>query len=107
MNSESIVSAASVVNSVSRPEASASARLIVAGSPAFDPNLGVADRVARMLLGFAALSQAASSLETLWAVLGIGLFATGLLGLCPVYPIFGWCTRRAPTKAAREPAVRA
>ena len=65
-----------------------------APSPAFDPNVGLADRVARMSLGFAALLLAAVTLETLWAVVGAFVFATGFAGRCPLYPLFGWSTRR-------------
>lgn len=56
-----------------------------------------AERVLRIVLGLGILSLAFIGPKTAWAYLGIVPLATGLLGSCPLYTLFGWST--CPLKA--------
>jgi hypothetical protein len=56
------------------------------------------DRVARIALGVTLLALAFVGPQTPWGFLGIVPLATGLLGSCPVYTIFGIGT--CPVKKA-------
>ena len=56
------------------------------------------DRVARVALGVTLLTLAFVGPQTPWGFLGIVPLATGLLGSCPVYTIFGIGT--CPVKKA-------
>ena len=56
------------------------------------------ERVLRVLLGLGVLSLAFVGPKTAWGYLGIVPLATGLLGSCPLYTIFGFST--CPTKKA-------
>jgi len=55
------------------------------------------ERVLRTLLGLGVLSLAFVGPKTPWGYLGIVPLATGLLGSCPLYTLFGWST--CPVKA--------
>ncbi len=55
------------------------------------------ERVLRVILGFGVLSLAFVGPKTPWGYLGLILLATGLLGSCPLYTLFGWST--CPVKA--------
>ena len=55
------------------------------------------ERVLRTILGIGVLSLAFVGPKTPWGYLGIVPRATGLLGSCPLYTIFGWST--CPVKA--------
>lgn len=50
------------------------------------------ERALRVLLGLAVLSLAIVGPKTHWGYLGLVLLATGLLGSCPLYTLFGWST---------------
>jgi len=50
------------------------------------------ERTLRTLLGLAVLSLAFVGPKTPWAYLGIVPLATGLLGSCPLYTLFGLST---------------
>ena len=50
------------------------------------------DRVLRVVLGLALLSLVFVGPQTLWGLVGIVPLATGLMGTCPLYTIFGWST---------------
>jgi hypothetical protein len=50
------------------------------------------ERVLRVLLGLGVLSLAFVGPKTPWAYLGIVPLATGLVGSCPLYTIFGFST---------------
>lgn len=61
-------------------------------------NVGIADRMLRVLAGFLLLLFALGLIApgTGWNWLGwIGLvpIATALMGYCPAYSLFGWSTR--------------
>ena len=55
------------------------------------------ERVLRTLLGLGVLSLAFVGPKSPWGYLGIVPLATGLLGSCPLYTLFGWST--CPMKA--------
>jgi hypothetical protein len=53
-----------------------------------------AERVLRVLVGIVVLSLLFVGPRSPWALLGLVLLATGLLGSCPIYTLFGVSTRR-------------
>ena len=55
------------------------------------------ERVLRTILGLGVLSLAFVGPKTPWGYLGIVPLATGLLGSCPLYTLFGCST--CPVKA--------
>ncbi len=55
-------------------------------------NVGGAERFARIVLGLVILSFAFVGPKTAWAYLGIVPLATGLIGWCPPYAVFGIST---------------
>lgn len=56
------------------------------------------ERMLRVAIGLAALSLLVVGPKTPWALLGLVPLATGLLGSCPLYTLFGVSTCRARTK---------
>jgi hypothetical protein len=61
-------------------------------------NEGTADRVLRVILGLAILSLAFVGPRTPWGYLGLVPLLTGVVGLCPLYTIFGFSTCPAKSK---------
>ncbi len=55
-------------------------------------NEGFMDRFARVVLGAGVLSLAFVGPHTPWAYIGIIPLATGLVGSCPLYRMFGIST---------------
>ncbi len=55
-------------------------------------NVGSAERVIRVVLGLVVLSLAFIGPKSPWAYLGIIPLATGLIGWCPPYVLFGIST---------------
>jgi len=55
-------------------------------------NIGGAERIIRIVAGIAILSLAFVGPKTAWAYLGIVPLATGLMGWCPPYALFGFST---------------
>lgn len=55
-------------------------------------NEGGLDRGARTLMGLILLSQIFVGMETMWGLVGIIPLATGLVGYCPIYRVFGIST---------------
>ena len=55
-------------------------------------NVGGIDRILRIVVGLLLLGLAASGTVGVWGYLGIVPLATGLLGWCPPYAMFGWNT---------------
>jgi len=53
------------------------------------------DRAARVVIGLFALSLVAIGPKSMWGLLGLIPIATGLLGFCPLYTVFGFSTCRA------------
>ncbi|MCB9647316.1 MAG: DUF2892 domain-containing protein [Deltaproteobacteria bacterium] len=57
------------------------------------------ERVLRIVLGLGLLSITVVGPQTLWGLIGIVPLATGLLGSCPLYTLFGFST--CPVKSAK------
>lgn len=55
-------------------------------------NVGGIDRILRIVIGAALVILAASGQLGAWAWLGLLPLATGLMGWCPPYAIFGFNT---------------
>jgi hypothetical protein len=58
----------------------------------FKKNEGLADRIVRVIVGAGILSLAFVGPQTAWGYLGVIPLATGLLGTCPAYQMFGIST---------------
>lgn len=54
-------------------------------------NVGGIDRVLRVLAGLALVAWAVMG-GPVWAWIGIVPLGTGLVGFCPLYPLFGMST---------------
>jgi hypothetical protein len=61
-------------------------------------NVGTVDKVIRIILGLALLALVFVGPQTPWGWIGIIPLATGLIGFCPLYSVFGINT--CPTKNA-------
>jgi hypothetical protein len=61
-------------------------------------NEHVVERVVRVLLGAGLVSLVFVGPQTLWGLIGLLPIATGLLGSCPAYTIFGISTCRTADK---------
>jgi hypothetical protein len=59
------------------------------------PNIGKAERAARVVVGIAVVSLAFVGPQTPWAYLGLLPLVTGLVGWCPPYALLGVSTVRA------------
>lgn len=55
-------------------------------------NEGVLDRTLRVIIGLAILSLTVVGPKTLWGLIGLVPIATGALGFCPMYILFGIST---------------
>ncbi|MFW9594670.1 MAG: DUF2892 domain-containing protein [Macromonas sp.] len=55
-------------------------------------NVGGIDRILRIVVGLVLVVLAATGTVGWWGWLGAMPLATGLLGWCPPYAIFGWNT---------------
>lgn len=62
------------------------------------------ERVLRILLGVFLLSLVFVGPKTYWGLLGIVPLATGLLGSCPLYTVFGVST--CPVKQRTAPSTQ-
>jgi hypothetical protein len=58
----------------------------------FRVNEGSIDRAARVIVGLGLLSLAFVGPHTPWGYLGLVPLATGALGFCPLYRVFGLST---------------
>jgi hypothetical protein len=54
-------------------------------------NIGMNERVIRMYLGVAIASVFIYS-NSVWALIGIPVFISGIAGICPLYSIIGFST---------------
>lgn len=52
-------------------------------------NEGKFDRIARVVVGVAVLSLVFIGPQTLWGLVGLIFIVTGLVGMCPIYRVFG------------------
>lgn len=67
----------------------------------FPKNEHTIERVLRVAGGLGLLSLAFIGPQTPWGFIGVVPLATGLLGSCPLYTLFGMSTCRSPrTKTA-------
>lgn len=57
-------------------------------------NIHQVERVVRILVGLALISQAFVGMENMWFLLGAVPLATGVLGWCPPYAMLGINTCR-------------
>jgi len=62
-------------------------------------NVGGIDRILRIVVGLVLIGLAATGTVGWWGWLGIVLLATGALGWCPPYAIFGFNTCSMKNKA--------
>ena len=62
-------------------------------------NVGGIDRVLRIAIGLVLIGLAATGTVGLWGYVGIVPLATGAIGWCPPYAIFGWNTCSVKSKA--------
>lgn len=58
-------------------------------------NVGGLDRILRVVVGAAALALVFVGPETPWGYLGLVPLLTGVLGFCPLYPLFRVSTCKA------------
>ena len=55
-------------------------------------NEGIADRVGRIILGIILLCLAFVGPKTAWGYIGLMPLFTGIVGMCPLYRMFGLST---------------
>jgi len=61
-------------------------------------NVGGIDRIARIVVGAALIAGAATGTVGMWAWIGVLPLATGLMGWCAAYTLFGVKTCPASNK---------
>lgn len=64
-------------------------------------NTGAVDRVVRVMIGLVLLALTVAGPHMLWGLLGLIPLATGAVGFCPLYALFGWSTERAAEEHIR------
>ncbi|MEW5849259.1 MAG: DUF2892 domain-containing protein [Myxococcota bacterium] len=69
----------------------------------FPTNEHVVERVVRVVLGLVVLALVFVGPRTPWGWLGLVPLATGLLGSCPLYTVFGFST--CSLKTPRTPKL--
>ncbi|MEO5660992.1 MAG: DUF2892 domain-containing protein [Polaromonas sp.] len=62
-------------------------------------NVGGIDRILRIAIGLVLIGLAATGTVGLWGWLGVVPLATGLIGWCPPYALFGFNTCAMKRKA--------
>jgi len=55
-------------------------------------NEGSIDRAARVVVGLGLLAMVFVGPHTPWGWIGLVPLATGAIGFCPLYRVFGWST---------------
>jgi len=55
-------------------------------------NVGGIDRILRIVIGLVLIGLTVTGTIGVWGWLGIVALATGVIGWCPPYAIFGWNT---------------
>ena len=61
-------------------------------------NIGKTDKIIRISLGVAILSQTVIGLGSLWGLTGLVLIITALIDFCPAYAALGISTRSVKDK---------
>ena len=64
-------------------------------------NVHPIERAVRVVLGIGLLSLVVVGPQTLWGLVGLIPLATGLVGSCPLYTLFGFST--CPARPASGP----
>ncbi len=67
-------------------------------------NAGTIDRAIRVVLGVVLIALVFVGPKSPWGLVGIVPLATGLLGFCPAYRLFGVNTCKLPEKSAGKTA---
>lgn len=62
-------------------------------------NVGGMDRILRIVLGLVLIGLTLTGSVGAWGWLGLVPLATGAIGWCPPYAIFGWNTCSTKTKS--------
>lgn len=62
------------------------------------------ERVIRVVLGLGLLSLTVVGPQTLWGLVGLVPLATGAIGSCPLYTVFGFST--CPVKSDSGPMMQ-
>lgn len=62
------------------------------GETAMKQNVGNIERILRIAVGLVLIGLAATDTIGMWGWIGIAPLATGLIGWCPPYALFGWNT---------------
>ena len=62
-------------------------------------NIGSTDRITRIAIGLILTAWAFLHILGPWAWLGVVLLATGAVGWCPPYALFGWSTCKPQSDA--------
>lgn len=57
------------------------------------------ERIIRVVLGLVLLSLVVVGPKTLWGLIGLVPLATGALGSCPIYTVFGFSTCSMPKRS--------
>ena len=60
-------------------------------------NVGGIDRILRIVIGIVLIGLAATGTLGAWAWIGVVPLATGVVGWCPPYAMFGISTCKSPT----------
>ena len=61
-------------------------------------NIGSTERAIRVVGGLALIGLAATHTVGVWGYLGLVPLATGAIGWCPPYAMFGFSTCKAPAQ---------
>lgn len=61
-------------------------------------NVGGIDRILRIVVGLVLIGLTVTGTIGVWGWLGVVPLATGAIGWCPPYAIFGWNTCATKTK---------
>ncbi len=61
-------------------------------------NVGGMDRILRIVVGLVLIGLTVTGTIGVWGWLGVVPLATGAIGWCPPYAIFGWNTCATKTK---------
>ncbi|MDM7456233.1 MAG: DUF2892 domain-containing protein [Tepidimonas sp.] len=61
-------------------------------------NVGGIDRILRIVIGLVLVALAATGTVGVWGWIGVVPLATGLIGWCPPYAIFGINTCKTPSE---------
>jgi len=62
-------------------------------------NVGGVDRILRIVVGLVLIGLTVTGTIGVWGWLGVVPLATGAIGWCPPYAIFGWNTCSTKTKS--------